>query len=459
MPDPMTPSKISAKLDKYFHKIFNPSHIAYTIFFFIEVLILILFFFLGSTSLGNIGLFLATTFSMSFIILMFLGVNSKFDRYLFTKTLDQHKTLIFAGSLAFSFIIILLYFLFGNSTQIPIQFLGWDYILPGFFIIIYFGWNMAQIFFLKSGFEKISDNVNSKILPNRDSNRNRILSIVFLILALSLPVLTQLGTFFAFIPFFEPQGPSASLEPLWWFNGWNIAMYIVILLISYRLCFLYIKSMRNDTFNVYSSVFFILVWLIIWYRSFSFINSFRSVTEALGIDAFRAFIDVLLMIFTAVLVIRSLGNRTFKFRIFNPNNLAFFLFAFTLIYVQGQIVMITGAGSISGTYTSFKQVNLTNNFIVLLITIIFYWVYSEYILEKKGLILKKVFKQEEVIQIVSDFKNYLINSGALDSNKITDWEYQNYLKNKKLINEELEDSERLEKSEEPTEEEGPLEEL
>ena len=217
--------------------------------------------------------------------------------------------------------------------------------------------------------------------------------------------------------------------------------------------------MRNDTFNIYSSVFFILIWLIIWYRSFSFINSFRSVTEALGIDAFRAFIDVLLMIFTAVLVIRSLGNRTFKLRIFNPNNLAFFLFAFTLIYIEGQIVMITGAGSISGTYTNLKQVNLTNNFVALLITIIFYWFYSEHVLEKKGLIVKMLFKQEEVIQIVSDFKSYLINSGALDSTKISDGEYQNYLKNKKLISNEIDISEDREKSEEINEEEESSEEM
>jgi len=213
--------------------------------------------------------------------------------------------------------------------------------------------------------------------------------------------------------------------------------------------------MKNDTFNIFSSVFFILIWLIIWYRSFSFINSFRSVTEAVGIDVFRAFIDVLLMIFTAVLVIRSLGNRTFKLRIFNLNNLAFFLFAFTLIYIEGQIVMITGAGSISSTYTDLKQVNLANNFVILLITIVFYWFFSKYILEKKGLMVKKLFKQEEVIHIVSDFKSYLINSGALDSTKITDWEFKNYLKDKKLIKDEIEDFEELEKSEE----EEPLEEL
>jgi len=402
MSEPVTDSKFKLKLDKYFHKIFSPSH-------------------------------------LSFILLMFIGVSSKLESYLFSKSLDQHKTMIFVATLGLSFILILLYFLFGSSNQIPIQFIGWDYILPGFYIIVYFGWNIAQIFFLKTSFEDLSFKVNDKILTDSNSNRNKYISVVFLILAISIALLTQLGTYFAFIPYFEPQTPTDS--SLIWFNGWNIAMYIVILFISYRLVFLYIKSINNNTPNIFSSIFFVLVYLIIWYRSFSFINSFRSVSSAPEIDAFRAFIDILLMIFTAILVIRGLGSRTFKFRIFNPNNLAFFLFAFTLIYIEGQLVMITGAGSISGTYTNRSQVNLVNNFAVLLITIFFYWFYSEYTLKKSGLILKQSFNQKEVIEIVTDFKSYLINSGALNLEKVSDWEFQNFLKEKKLAVEEDRESE------------------
>jgi hypothetical protein len=420
------------KLDKFFYKIFNPSHVAYTIIFFIEVLILIVLNFLGSTTLGDIGLFLATTFSLSFILLMFIGIYPKLETYLFSKSMDQYKILIFLSIFSVSFIIILLYFLFGSSTQLPIQFLGWDYILPGFYIIVYFGWNISQIFFLKTSFEDISLKANEKILPEVRSNKNDYISVLFLILAISIPILTQLGTFFAFIQFFEPQAPSDPIEPLWWFYGWNIAMIGVILVISYRLCSLFIKSKKNDTLNVFSSIFYVLIWIIIWFRSFSFINAFRSVTQVIGIDAFRAVIDVLLMVITAILVIRGLGNKTYKIRLFNPNNLAFFLFAFTLIYMEGQIVMITGAGSISGTYTNRSQVNLVNNFLVLLITLVFYWYYAEYSLKKNGLILRKIFNQEEVIMIVTDFKAYLVNSGALDSNRISDLEFQNFLQQKKL---------------------------
>ena len=72
--------------------------------------------------------------------------------------------------------------------------------------------------------------------------------------------------------------------------------------------------------------------------------------------------------------------------------------------------------------------------------------------------MKKLFKQEEVIQIVSDFKSYLVNSGALDSTKISDGEFKNYLKNKKLIKDEIEYSKDLEDSEELRVEEEPHEE-
>jgi hypothetical protein len=132
------------------------------------------------------------------------------------------------------------------------------------------------------------------------------------------------------------------------------------------------------------------------------------------------------------MVLRGLGNKVYKVRIFNPNNLAFFLYAFTIVYIEGQIVMITGAGSITGTYADRNQINLVNNFLILVISIIFYWYYSEYTLERHGLIFKKYYKQSEVIEIVSDFKDYLINTGAIDSNKITQWELDNYFKEKKL---------------------------
>ncbi|MFW9951810.1 MAG: hypothetical protein ACFFKA_16965 [Candidatus Thorarchaeota archaeon] len=421
-------SIVKKKLGEYFHKIFSPSHIAYTIIFIIELFVLISFNFVAIVNIGDVGIFLATTFALSFIFLMLLGIFSKLESQLFSKALDKRKLMYFLLVFGISFIIVLLYFIFGQSNQLLIQFLGWDFILPGFYIIIYFGWNLAQIFFLRKPFEDISMKINNKaIQPKQESKRNQLTSIIFLIIALIFPILAQLGTYFAFFDYFSPDPTSLA-----WFNGWNFVMYLIILLTSYRLIYLFLKSIANKSANTLSSAFYFFIWLILWYRSFSFINSFRSASTAYGIDAFRVVIDIFLMVITAIIVLRGLGSKVYKIRLFNPNNLAFFLYAFTIIYFEGQIVMITGAGSIVGSYADRNQINLVNNFLILMISLIFYWYYSKYILEKHGLIIKQLYKQSEVIEIIEDFKDYLINTGAIDSNKIDKWELDNYLKKKRL---------------------------
>ena len=421
-------STIKEKLENYFHKIFSTSHLAYTIFFIIELVILISFNYIPIVNIGDVGLFLATMFALSFLALMILGIFSKLESYLFSKTFDVYKVVCFLVSLGVGFLIVLLYFLFGSSTKIPIDFLGWDYILPGFYIIIYFGWNLSQIFFLRKPFENISMKANNKLIePKEDSKKNQLTSIIFLVIGLIFPFLAQLGTYFAFYDYFSPDNTSLA-----WFNGWNIVMYVVIVLTSYRLFNHFLKSKSNKSYNIFSSIFYILIWLIVWYRSFSFINSFRAVAVASGIDAFRIVVDVFLMLFTAILVLRGLGSKVYKIRIFNPNNLAFFLYAFTIVYFEGQLVMITGAGKMIGTYVDRNQINLVNNFLILAISLIFYWFYSEYILEKHGWIIKKLYKQTEVIEIVKDFKEYLVNTGALDANKIDNWELDKFLQKKKL---------------------------
>ncbi|MBY9014251.1 MAG: hypothetical protein KGD68_01025 [Candidatus Lokiarchaeota archaeon] len=427
-------SKIIERLSKLFHKIFEPSHIFYTITFFIVVVVISLLSFIANPIIGNVLLFIASTFSLAFIFLMISGVVPKMKLFLFSpdKKFGRKKILSLIIAFGISVVIIALYFIFTSLPEFPIQFLRWDYILPYFFVGIYFGWNIIQIFFIKAGFEQYSIKADNWILKDKDDfKRNQFLSSIFLILALAVPVLIQIGTYFGFIDYFEAN-VGDPFDPFLWFNGWNIAMFAVIVITSWRLITIFIKSKRNETPNVFSSIFYILIWIIIWYRSFSFINSFRSVAQVGGIDIFRILMDVLLMIFTAIMVLKGLGTKVTRFRILNENNLAFLLFAFTILYIEGQIVMITGAGALTGSYTDRNQISLLNNFLILVVSICFYWWYSEYTLERKGLILRKAFKPEEVIVVVRDFKQYLINSGALDSGKINEREFQNFLRKKKL---------------------------
>ncbi|MFX0019407.1 MAG: hypothetical protein ACFFBT_14320 [Promethearchaeota archaeon] len=418
-----------------FHRLFEHSHIIYTILFFLIIIVITVLSLYPKEDIGNIVLIVTISFTLTYLILMFISMIPQMEAQIFSKERKHtiKKLTILMITFGICLILILIYFFFGSSSQIPVQFLGWDIILPYSCVIIYFGWNLIQIFFIRKIMVSISNKANDILITrNRESNISRIYSYVFLTIGLILPIVFQLSTYFGLLNYFEIQSPGDSLEPIYWFNGWNIAMYIIIIITSYKVINLFIKSIKNETPNVFSSLFYIFIWLYLWYRSFSFIWSFRRVTEIHGFDFFRVVIDILLMILTAILVLKGLGGKLFRFKIFTPNNLSFFLFAFTILYFEGQIIMIIGAGSISGTYASQSQISLVNNFLIILITVIFYWWYSEFILERNNFIFKENFKQEEVISLIKDFKKYLESTGALEADKISDFEFQNFLKSRKL---------------------------
>jgi hypothetical protein len=143
-------------------------------------------------------------------------------------------------------------------------------------------------------------------------------------------------------------------------------------------------------------------------------------------------IDILLMILTAFLVLKSLGDKIYDSIMFKPNNIAFFLFSFTLLYIGGQIILITGVGSLTGVFADRNQIGLINNFLIIIVTVSFYWWYSEHSLERKGFIIRKRFYPEDVISIINNFKVFLETRDALDSNKIGDIEVQEFLDSEKI---------------------------
>ena len=361
---------------------------------------------------------------------MFESLIPQLDKYFFSpeKKFDRRKLILFLVNFFISFIIVLIYFLNATSTQMQIQFLGWDVLLPGLFIIVYFGWNIIQIFFLKRGFEDISDKVNDKIsIKYGISKKKEIIHLFFLILALIIPILIQLGTFFGFLPEFAPEGDRVL------FIGCNIVILLILIITSWRLITLYQRSRKNNSTNTFSSIFYILIWIILWFRSFSFFNSFLNITKAsTDPDIISSLIDILLLVFTSIMVLRGLGEKVYDSFIFNANNMPFFLYAFTLLYIEGQIIMITGAGTLTGIFANRNQINLYNNFLIIIITVIFYWWYSEYSLERKGFIIRKHYNPEDVAFVIQDFKEFLMNNNALDTNKIGEDKIQDFLRLRNL---------------------------
>lgn len=376
---------------------------------------------------------------------MFESLIPQLDKYFFSpeKKFDLRKLILFLVNFFISFIIVLIYFLNATSTQIQIQFLGWDVLLPGLFIIVYFGWNIIQIFFLKRGFEDISDKVNEKIsIKYGISKKKEIIHLFFLILALIIPILIQLGTFFGFLPEFAPEGDRVL------FIGCNIVILLILIITSWRLITLYQRSRKNNSTNTFSSIFYILIWIILWFRSFSFFNSFLNITQAsTDPDIISSLIDILLLVFTSIMVLRGLGEKIYDSFLFNSNNMPFFLYAFTLLYIEGQIIMITGAGTLTGIFANRNQINLYNNFLIIIITVIFYWWYSEYSLERKGFIIRKHYNPEDVAFVIQDFKEFLVNNNALDTNKIGEDKIQDFLRSRNLESKKIKPSEEKSKNE------------
>lgn len=445
-------SKFQNLLDKYFFKIFNPSHLLYTLIFFLSAIVISMLSLISG--MGDIILFLAISFSLSFVVLTVMGLIPQLHDFLFSieKNFDKNKIFGFLIAYGISFVIVLLYFIFGRSTDLSIQFFGWDLLLPSLLVIIYFGWNAIQIFFLKTGFDDIAVKANNKLLPEDEtSNFREILSWTFLVLAIATPILIQIGGMFGFLPFFSPPAGEPQ-DPLYWFIGWNIGMFITIGITSFRLISLFLKSRKNDSLNIYSSIFYILIWLIIWYRSFGFINAFRGEVQTTTYDVVSSITDILLMVATAILVLRGLGGKISGMSIFNENNTPFLLYAFTLLYIEGQVILITGAGLLQGVFVNPDQVSMVSNFLTFIISVGFYLWYSEYSLQRKGLIIRSQFVPSEVVEILRDYRNYLKEKDAVKPEKLNEEEFEKFLEEKNIVARGIgEKEEEREKTKEKTE--------
>ena len=420
-------TKFQDKLDKYFHKIFNNSHFFYTIIFFVLALTIALLSLIPGTTIGTVILFLAIVTSLTFILLMFEGLIPQLERYLFSpeKKFDKWKVIFFAINFLISFTLILVYFLLAPSTEIEIPLLGWDIILPYFLIIIYFGWNLAQILYIKVGFEDLSIKVDNKLTDKYGfSKKKDTISLILLIVAIIVPVLLQLGTFFGLLSYFQP--PALFIVS-------NVIIFIIIAITSWRLITLYLRCKKNNSSNAFVSMFYILIWIVIWFRSISFLNTLRGFLESsTEVQIISTLIDIVLMVFTSIMVLRSLGSKVYDSFLFNQNNMPFFLFSFVILYIEGQIIMITGAGAITAVFANRNQLSLITTFLIIFVTVIFYWWYSEHSLERKGFITRKLFYPEEVALVVKDFRDYLVDKKVLDMNKAGDLELNNFLLSKNL---------------------------
>jgi hypothetical protein len=408
-------TKLLKFLNTQFTGIFEKGKIFYTLIFFTGALI-IAFFSLGKTSDGvRIAATIITiTLVFGFLFLMVFTFVPALSRHLFDKEAMFTKILITVISFILSFIITLLWYLYGED-EITIPFLKFSQLLPYIFIVVFMGWNILQIHFIKDGVNSIAEKVEIRLISSQvDPKKKNIAAISLLVTSLLVPLLAHIFTAWVFwadaqaLTSTDPTAPSK-------FVGWVVVIGIIFVGLDTWQVWLYIRSKKYDSVNVYSSFFYLLISLLIWFRSYGFITSFVSAIATPVTNFVNALGDILLVILTAVFVLRMFSNRIKKTKRFNENAIPFLVFALTIMYIAGQVVMILGS---VGKPENQPYVNITNNSILLISSIAYFLWYSQFILQRKGYIKRNLYTIDEIHEVLTEFAVQIKENVPSESQKV-----------------------------------------
>ncbi len=493
-------------LDKEFSNIFNERVTAYTTIFFLFSLtnfILYIAYLRGANGLDM--QWWQITLGLSFIIgsVLMLWLTSKDGIYksLFEPQKTGIKVLIYLLMIAVGFGLSYLYWRYTdsietgsifklgeNGDQITIDALRYQTLFGAIFMIIFFGWNVIQIFFIRNAFDNLSlkTEVNFEVknenLPLIDRKKKAnmynmlilIIPIVFhlvftwIFVYMDTPkawelwlnafkdnpdLLARLQEFVdknthKFTPdvFFWSQYVQQQLalgtdfnalefgdklvfvfayfrdvwwsyEPLRYIFIWVVIVLILIIISIAHQIKLISASNMNDTPNVFTGWWYFWFWVLMWFKLFPIIKTAISLNSEVVANlswydyALDIVVDLLLMIFTILLVLRSFGMKlkALEKPWLKAYNSVFLLFLFGFSYFTGQMTLLTG-----GVIASMNQLKLTTNIVVVIVNLIFYFWYSGWILERKGFNRKQNYTLYEakdlLIQLAQRIRTSLLDT-------------------------------------------------
>jgi hypothetical protein len=194
--------------------------------------------------------------------------------------------------------------------------------------------------------------------------------------------------------------------------AWVIIIGIIYVVMDGWQVFLFIRSKRYKTVNVYSSIFYLLVSLIIWFRTYGFITSFLTALSTVGTTIVNALGNIFLVILTAVFVLRMIAREVKETNKMNVDAIPFLVFALVIMYIAGQVVLILGS------VTTTTQVDIVNNSILLVSSIVYYIWYSQYILQRMDYIKRNRYTIEEIKGVMTQFADELKESVPVVSDKV-----------------------------------------
>ncbi|MHA1339920.1 MAG: hypothetical protein ACTSRZ_07225 [Promethearchaeota archaeon] len=425
--------KVRNLLHEQFFGILDEERIHYTVFFFIGAIIIAIFSLFPNSGTWPITAteFVTLMFFIGFLVLMLFASLKSTSIYMFGPAKEwKYKILFMAIALAIGGILSSLFLIYTDASKMPVVFLQHDKLLPTLFIVVFIGWNVIQIHFIREGFETIAEKAEMKLIDNKLEEKKRLYARIFLALGLIFPFIihffTAWGFYVAFSDFADPSNPTqAELSALNIYWLWVVVSIILIIAMGFWQIQLYRKSIQNNRPNVFSNVFYMLLWILLWFRSFGFINSFLSTTK-IASDIFIILGNVFLLSFTSILVLRGIAEKIKKGQVLYEASAPFLVYALTILYVAGQVALILEG------FGTRDQVNMLNNSLVLIASFAYYFWYSNYVLQRKGFIAKRMLTKEEVANLLSEFSS-ILSKKLIQQKDVIDYELKQFLSQKNLV--------------------------
>ncbi len=401
-------------LNSNFSGVFSSTHWVYTLIFFImAIFIAILRFFDGSLLFA---LYVATSLVFTFFIL-FVIASSDASAPLVVQGSNLKKLLLFL--LLFGISVGISVLAFYGSENFPVQY-QFETMLPVLYMLIFFGWNVIQIFFIKKGLEDISTKVEQKVFKGETSSAGKNdKGVAFLVLGILVPAGMLAGviallfyddTSSGFLLWNHPIGQVV-------FIAWIAAMVLLIGASSFNALVLYRQTVKHETPSVFSSIVHMLFLVYILFRSYQFINaagkSFQDPAQQMSWA--NDLLDACIMVLTLLLLFKGLGSKLSRASLFSKNNLPFMTFLFSTVVIMGNMVLILGI-NVGGSAVKMPQalVSAINGFMMMAVAVIYYFSYLKRALMQRNQLEKDNYSLHEVQKLFVEYTDTIAGRFATE---------------------------------------------
>ncbi len=401
-----------------FSNVFSSTHWVYTLIFFVMALFIAILR-LFKDYFDNIllfALYVATALVFAFFILFVIA------------SADASAPLVVHGTNLKKFGLFMLLFglsvgittlAFYGSESFPLQY-QLDTMLPVLYMLIFFGWNVIQIFFIKKGIEDISIKVEQKAFKGETSTEGKNgKGTAFLLLGIIVPASMLVGVIALLF-----YGDTSSGYLLWnhpigqvVFIAWLSAMVLLLGASSFNALVLYKQTVKHETPSVFSSIAHMLFLVYILFRSYQFINaagkSFQDPGQSMSLA--NDLLDAVIMVLTLLLLFKGLGSKLSRASFFNKNNLPFMTFLFSTVVIMGNMVLVLGI-NVGGSTVEMPQalVSAINGFMMMAVAVIYYFLYLKRALAQRDQLEKDNYSLHEVQKLFVDYTDTIAGKFTME---------------------------------------------